>query len=138
MIKKTLITMALAAAAAGAVHAQVFYDSQISYLRTDTTTDFGGAVPTSINGGVRISELRVEPSTGAGFDPNGANSAGINLTGDDFDSVFTFRFFDADGTFSFTENFDDKARVDVTPISGPLGSPTGAACSDPSGLQLEY
>ncbi|WP_300425351.1 glucokinase, partial [uncultured Hyphomonas sp.] len=38
------------------------------------------------------------------------------LAGDNFDLAFPFQFYDGDGQFSFTENFDDRVEITITPI----------------------
>ena len=56
----------------------------------------------------------------------GAPAHGISLAGDNFDLAFVWQFYDADGLFSFTENFDDRVQIVITPISGPTNlTPTG-------------
>ena len=57
----------------------------------------------------------------------GAPAHGISLAGDNFDLAFVWQFFDDDGLFSFTENFDDRVQIVITPISGPTNlTATGA------------
>ena len=46
----------------------------------------------------------------------GAPTHGIDLLGDNFDLAFTFQMYDSDGQFSFTENFDDRVEITITPI----------------------
>lgn len=95
--------------------------------------DFTGMVPSNIDtnpgddplldgGGTRLfSGLNVDTEAlGA--------AAGIDLSGDNFDWAFNFQFYDGDGAFSFTENFDDKVQINITPITGPTDlTPRGAA-----------
>ena len=45
-------------------------------------------------------------------------NGGIDLTGDNHDLAFIFQFYDQDGVFSFTENYDDRVKIVATPISG--------------------
>ena len=54
-------------------------------------------------------------------------NAPVDLTGDDFDLAFTFQFFDADGQFGFTENFDDRVQINILPVASNTDlSPRGA------------
>nr|MCS5538637.1 hypothetical protein [Roseibacillus sp.] len=95
----------------------------ILYRRTDGLNvggdDFTGALPENVDldgDGVLddpdsfiIEAIDVDREPGDG---------GIDLTGDNHDLAFTFQFYDADGAFSFTENYDDRVQVTVTPIAG--------------------
>jgi len=55
-------------------------------------------------------------------------AAGINLDGDNYDWSTSFRIYDRDGIFTFTENFDDSVRFNATPIvSNVDGTARGAA-----------
>ena len=68
-----------------------------------------------------VTELNVDAEPGV---------APISLTGDNFDLAFTFQFYDADGKFSFTENFDDRVQITITPIvSARDATATGAPAS---------
>ena len=95
----------------------------ILYRRTDGLNvggdDFTGALPENVDldgDGVLddpdsfiIEAIDVDREPGNG---------GIDLSGDNHDLAFTFQFYDADGAFSFTENYDDRVQVTVTPIAG--------------------
>ncbi|MDG2125524.1 MAG: lamin tail domain-containing protein, partial [Verrucomicrobiales bacterium] len=78
-------------------------------LRTDNLlgADFTGEIPGPNDS--LITALNVD-SEALG------NANGIDLSGDNFDWVFTFSFYDADGKFSFTENFDDKVLLDIDKV----------------------
>ncbi|MCH2065193.1 MAG: hypothetical protein MK194_15880, partial [Roseibacillus sp.] len=55
-------------------------------------------------------------------------NGGIDLTGDNYDLAFIFQFYDDDGIFAFTENFDDRVKVVATPITGSTNlTATGAS-----------
>jgi len=104
------------------------------YKRTDGLNvvgdDFTGALPDNTDhvapfgtlddpGSSIITEINVDREPGAG---------GVDLTGDNHDLAFTFQFHDADGVFSFTENYDDSVQIVITPITGPNNlTSTGAA-----------
>ena len=89
----------------------------ILYRRTDGLNvggdDFTGALPENVDldgDGVLddpdsfiIEWIDVDREPGNG---------GIDLSGDNHDLAFTFQFYDADGAFSFTENYDDRVQVD--------------------------
>ncbi|NIP92359.1 MAG: hypothetical protein GWO24_02330 [Akkermansiaceae bacterium] len=100
---------------------------KILYKRTDGLTardgtdDFTGGLPENTDqvapfgtlddpGSSIITAINVDREPGGG---------GIDLTGDDHDLAFTFQFHDADGVFSFTENYDDRVQIVITPITGP-------------------
>ncbi|MEC9056720.1 MAG: hypothetical protein VX633_15520, partial [Verrucomicrobiota bacterium] len=92
---------------------------RVIYLRTDNAgPDFSGALPSNIDQEAPIGELDdgsfMSPHIDVDREPG---TAPINLTGDNFDLAFVFQFYDADGVFSFTENFDDKVKVVATPIT---------------------
>jgi len=95
---------------------------RILYRRTDNLpgADFTGALPENTDQAAPfgdpddpdsslISALDVDREPGNG---------GIDLTGDNHDLAFIFQFYDADGTFSFTENYDDRVKIVATPIGG--------------------
>lgn len=106
----------------------------ILYKRTDGLSvagdDFTGALPDNTDqaapfgtlddpGSSIITEINVDREPGFG---------GVDLTGDNHDLAFTFQFHDADGVFSFTENYDDRVQIVITPITGPNNlTSTGAA-----------
>ena len=95
---------------------------RVLYRRTDNLpgADFTGALPENID---------VEAPFGDPDDPATSlleainvdrepGSLGVDLTGDNHDLAFVFQFYDADGVFSFTENYDDRVKVVATPIAG--------------------
>ena len=95
---------------------------RILYRRTDNQTagDFTGALPDNTDQAAPFGTLD---------DPNSSlisaldvdlepGNGGIDLTGDNHDLAFIFQFYDADGTFSFTENYDDRVKIVATPIGG--------------------
>lgn len=65
--------------------------------------------------------LDVEADVSSNTYDGGANmDSGLpNLTGTDFQLVYSFQFYDADGIFSFSASRDDVTPVDVVPIGGP-------------------
>ena len=92
------------------------------YRRSDNQTagDFTGALPDNTDQAAPFGTLD---------DPNSSlisaldvdlepGNGGIDLTGDNHDLAFIFQFYDADGTFSFTENYDDRVKIVATPIGG--------------------
>jgi len=102
------------------------------YRRTDNLpgADFTGALPDNTDQAAPfgtlddpnsslISALDVDREPGNG---------GIDLTGDNHDLAFIFQFYDEDGTFSFTENYDDRVKIVATPITGSANlTSTGAS-----------
>ncbi|MFM1559913.1 MAG: lamin tail domain-containing protein [Roseibacillus sp.] len=92
-------------------------------LRTDGLNtpgdDFSGDIPSAED----TNPADGQPDDGSSYltqfnvdsEALGANN-GISLAGDNFDWAFKFQFYDNDGTFSFTENFDDRVRIDVDKI----------------------
>ena len=93
-------------------------EGQILGLRTNNTVGFvfDGALPSYADAdadGV-IDDGRTSFYSSINVDSEG--SASLDLAGDDFDYALRFQMYDADGVFGFTENFDDSARVSVTPI----------------------
>ena len=108
----------------------------ILYKRTDGLNvagdDFTGDLPDNTDqvapigtlddpGSSLIQQIHVETE-------GGAPAHGISLAGDNFDLAFVWQFYDADGVFSFTENFDDRVQVVISPISSPNNlTPTGAS-----------
>jgi hypothetical protein len=96
----------------------------ILYRRTDGLNvggdDFTGALPENIDLEEPLGELDNADSsiiTQINVETEGvAPTHGIDLSGDNFDLAFTFQFYDSNGQFSFTENFDDRVEVTITPI----------------------
>ena len=94
---------------------------RLLYRRTDNipSDNFGGALPSNTD---LVAPFGVPDNvatslvTTINLDSEVAPGPGINLFGDDFDLAFTFQFYDADGAFAFTENFDDYVRIVVRPI----------------------
>ena len=111
----------------------------ILYKRTDGLNvggdDFTGDLPVNEDklaplgelddpGSTIITELNVDAEPGL---------APISLIGDNFDLAFTFQFYDADGRFSFTENFDDRVQIVITPVVGaryPIATDAAQTHSD--------
>ncbi|MFM1560677.1 MAG: lamin tail domain-containing protein, partial [Roseibacillus sp.] len=100
---------------------RVWVEGSFLGLRTDNLpgADFTGDIPSSED----IAPADGQPDDGSSFlsalnvDSEALGAAnGINLGGDNFDWAFTFQFYDNDGTFSFTENFDDRVRIDIDRI----------------------
>ena len=92
----------------------------VLYRRTDNAgPDFNGTIPSNIDLESPFGELDdgslLSPHIDADREPG---TSPITLGGDNYDLAFVFQFYDADGVFSFTENFDDKVRVVATPIAG--------------------
>ena len=95
---------------------------RVLYRRTDNlpAADFTGALPENVDQSIPFGVLD-DPSSlileGIDVDrePGGL---GTDLTGDNHDIVYVFQFYDADGIFSFTENYDDRVKVVATPIAG--------------------
>jgi len=95
---------------------------RVLYRRTDNLpgADFTGALPENIDQAAPFGEpddpdsflleaINVDQEPGSG---------GVDLTGDNYDLAFIFQFYDQDGVFAFTENFDDRVKIVTTPISG--------------------
>jgi len=135
MKTKTLLTLVTVGAMAAPMYAALTHvPNQALALRTDglnvgdPNDQFTGAIPSNDGTGTLISSINVN-SHALG------RAAGIELEGqggypsaDNFDWAFTFQFHDADGAFSFTENFDDRVQVNITPIVSAINlASTGAA-----------
>ena len=108
---------------------------RVLYRRTDGLNvggdDFTGALPENIDQEAPFGELD-DPSSfileGIDVDrePGGL---GTDLLGDNHDIAYVFQFYDSDGIFAFTENYDDRVKIVATPIAGATNlNPTG----DPS------
>ena len=92
---------------------------RVLYRRTnDAGPDFSGDLPGNVDIVAPFRSLDdgsfISPHIDVDREPG---TAPISLTGDNFDLAFVFQFYDADGVFSFTENFDDKVKVVATPIT---------------------
>jgi hypothetical protein len=128
MNTKTLLTLATVGAMAAPMYAALTHvPNQALALRTDglnvgdPNDQFTGALPSNDGTGALVSSINVDTEA-AGL------AAGTPLNGDNFDWAFTFQFHDADGAFSFTENFDDRVQVNITPIVSATDlTATGAA-----------
>ena len=115
---------------------QIHQDGDVLYKRTDGLNvagdDFTGALPENTDtalpfgvlddpGSSIITQINVDTE-------GGAPTHGIDLLGDNFDLVFTFQMYDSDGQFSFTENFDGRVQINITPIVSATDlTATGAA-----------
>ena len=118
------------------VVAQTHSPGDILFQRTDGLSvagdDFTGALPDNTDIALPFGVLD-DPNASIITQINvdtegGAPAHGIDLSGDNFDLAFTFQFHDADGVFSFTENYDDSVQIVITPITGPNNlASTGAA-----------
>ncbi len=96
---------------------------RLLYRRTDNLpgADFTGALPDNVDQEAPFGELDDPDSsliTALNVDRE-PGTAEISLLGDNHDLAFIFQFYDADGVFSFTENYDDRVKVVATPITGP-------------------
>ena len=105
---------------------------RVLYRRTSDIpgNDFGGALPGNVDLELPFGELDDGSSlvTNINIDREGSVGEGISLAGDNFDLVFVMQFYDEDGVFSFTENFDDRVKVVATPIAGSTDlTETGAS-----------
>ncbi|MDE0596734.1 MAG: hypothetical protein OSB65_15965 [Roseibacillus sp.] len=106
------------------VTAQSHSPGDILFKRTDGLNvggdDFTGALPENTDTALPIGVLDDSGTsiiTQINVDTEGvAPSHGIDLSGDNFDLAFTFQLYDNDGQFSFTENFDDRVQITITPI----------------------
>ena len=97
---------------------------RVLYRRTDGLNvggdDFTGALPENVDQEAPFGELDDPNSsliTAIDIDREPGNG-GIDLLGDNYDLAFIFQFYDDDGVFAFTENFDDRVKVVATPITG--------------------
>ena len=121
---KALLTLVTASTIAVPAFAATTHVANMALgQRTDGLTDrgggddFTGALPANDGSGTLFASINVDSHASG-------RAAGIELEGngfpspDDFDWAFTFQFHDADGAFSFTENYDDRVQVNVTPIAG--------------------
>ncbi len=100
------------------------------YRRTDNLpgADFTGDLPTNVDREAPFGELD-DPSSSliSALDVDREPGTEINLLGDNYDLAFIFQFYDEDGVFTFTENFDDRVKVVATPITGSANlTSTGA------------
>ncbi len=124
---KTLLTLATASAiAVPAFGGTVHVPGQALALRTDglnvgdPNDQFTGALPANDGSGALVSSINVDTEAAA-------LAAGLDMGGDNFDWALTFQFYDGDGNFSFTENYDDRVQINITPIVGPTNlTATGA------------
>ena len=124
---KTLLTLVTASAIAlpafgGTVHvAGMALAQRTDGLNVGNPNDqFTGALPANDGSGTLVASINVDTEASA-------LAAGLNMAGDNFDWAITFQFYDGDGNFSFTENYDDRVQVNITPIVGPTNlNATGA------------
>jgi len=110
---------------ASALGAGIWTPNQALYLRTNGLpgADFTGETPSNDLAVIATGVAAVDAGgvggvlTDAGIDIDREPGAGvIDLSGDNHDIVVTFQFYDSDGSFSFTENYDDRVQVNITPI----------------------
>jgi hypothetical protein len=94
---------------------------RLLFRRTDNLpgADFTGALPTNIDREAPFGQLD-DPASSliSALDVDREPGTEIDLLGDNYDLAFVFQFYDEDGVFSFTENFDDRVKVVATPIAG--------------------
>ncbi|MCH2065065.1 MAG: MSCRAMM family adhesin SdrC, partial [Roseibacillus sp.] len=130
---RTLFTSLLCAALISPLLLAQHTPESLLYRRTDGLNvggdDFTGAQPDNTDQVAPFGELDDPDSsliTALNVDQE-PGSGGISLTGDNYDLAFIFQFYDADGIFSFTENFDDRVKVVATPVAGSANlTATGA------------
>ena len=147
---KALIPFAVLACAS-AFAGRIWVPQNALYLRTDGLTardgsdDFTGVIPTNdVTDPAYGTAATVAGGAGGVLSPHidvdrEPGNAPVDLTGDDFDLAFTFQFFDADGQFGFTENFDDRVQINILPVASntdlsPRGAP-GPQHRDPERIQ---
>ncbi len=105
-----------------AIATELWYPGSMVGLRTDGTVGFvlDGNPPSDDdldNNGVLDDGASVILNDGLNVDSEALGAAaGIDLSGNNFDWYINFRIYDSDGIFSFTENFDDSVRFNVSPI----------------------
>ena len=116
---KTLLTLVTASTiAVPAFAASVHVAEMALALRTDglnvgdPNDQFTGALPANDGSGALVASINVDTEAAA-------LAAGLDMGGDNFDWALTFQFYDGDGNFSFTENYDDRVQINITPIVGP-------------------
>ena len=130
----TVITSLLCAALISPLLLAQHTPESLLYRRTDGLNvggdDFTGAQPDNVDQEAPFGELDDPNSsliTALDVDLEPGNG-GIDLLGDNYDLAFIFQFYDADGVFAFTENFDDRVKVVATPITGSTNlTATGAS-----------
>ena len=111
---------------------------RLLYRRTDNLpgADFTGALPDNTDqaapfgdpddpGSFLLEAINVDQEPGSG---------GVDLTGDNHDLAFIFQFYDTDGVFAFTENYDDRVKIVTTPISGSTNLDARGAAAQHSDL----
>ncbi len=124
---------------ASALAAGIWTPNQALYLRTDGLNvggdEFTGETPSNDLSVIATGVSAVSAGgvggvlTDAGIDVDREPGSGVfDLSGDNHDIVVTFQFYDSDGSFSFTENYDDRVQVNITPITSNTDlTATGAA-----------
>ena len=124
---------------ASALAAGIWTPNQALYLRTDGLNvagdEFTGETPSNDLSVIATGVSTVSAGgvggvlTDAGIDVDREPGSGVfDLSGDHHDIVVTFQFYDSDGSFSFTENYDDRVQVNITPITSNTDlTATGAA-----------
>ncbi len=145
----TLIPFA-ALACASASASRIWVPQNALYLRTDGLTardgsdDFTGVIPTNdVRDPAYGTAATVAGGAGGVLSPHidvdrEPGNAPVDLTGDDFDLAFTFQFFDADGQFGFTENFNDRVQINILPVASNTDlSARGAAAPQHRDLNFE-
>ncbi|MDB4629219.1 PEP-CTERM sorting domain-containing protein [Akkermansiaceae bacterium] len=121
-ITNQLIILSILAQSASAGTVCIWNEGKLIGLRTNGTVGFAidgePASTLDANGDGVIDDGQTGFYSSINVDAEG--SASLDLSGDDFDWALRFQMYDADGVFGFTENFDDSARVSVTPILSNL------------------
>ena len=95
---------------------------RVLYRKTNNlpAADFTGALPENVDqlppfGDPDDPESFLIEGIDVDQEPGGL---GTDLLGDNHDIVYVFQFYDEDGIFAFTENYDDRVKIVATPISG--------------------
>ena len=139
-MKFTALIPFAALACATAFAGRIWVPQNALYLRTDGLTardgsdDFTGVIPTNdVTDPAYGTPATVAGGAGGVLSPHidvdrEPGNAPVDLTGDDFDLAFTFQFFDLDGQFGFTENFNDRVQINILPVASNTDlSPRGEA-----------
>ena len=94
---------------------------RVLYRKTNNlpAADFTGALPENVDqlppfGDPDDPESFLIEGIDIDREPGGL---GTDLTGDNHDIAYVFQFYDEDGIFAFTENYDDRVKIVATPIA---------------------
>ena len=95
---------------------------RVLYRKTNNlpAADFTGALPENVDqlpplGDPDDPESFLIEGIDVDQEPGGL---GTDLLGDNHDITYVFQFYDEDGIFAFTENYDDRVKIVATPIAG--------------------